>query len=161
MYEGTGIPRQIHDMSDYSVDHSRFVMPDLLALARARADARAAKKDPATPGAVVTAGHVFTPTPTGNRGRGQLEYQVLEALHEWIDPTFAVVPVTPQLLSGIMGTKNPPAPSTGAIHAVWVRWVGLEFARFQNRPAAFLGFVGEGTVQELDDLKLKSRSSRG
>ena len=155
MFEIAGLPRVTQNLSEWRPKDLGFVMPDRLALAAERRERRESLKRADAPGAVVHGGHVFTPTPTGNRGRGQLEYQVLEALLAWPDQTFSMVPVTPQLLSGVMAEKHPPAPSTGAIHAVWTRWRALEFCKFQNRPAVFLGFVEDGTAEELDKLKLR------
>lgn len=153
IYELAGLPRVIHNESSYKPPPSPYIMPDRMALVRAREERRAAQKDPNTPGAITAAGHVFTPTPTGNRGRGQLEYEVLECLQAWIDPTFEMIEVTPALVAGVMAKTLDSEPSTGAIHAVWVRWREIGFADFQNRPARFLGFKDASTVGHLDKLK--------
>lgn len=160
MYELAGEPRELHDMSDYSPGAGRLEMPDRLALAEARAAALAATKSPDAPGAVVAAGHVFVPTETGIRSPGQLEYAVLDELHEWLDPSFELLHCTPKALAELMGHKNPPEPSKGAIHAIFVRWMVMGFCKFQNRPARFLGFTGDSSVEHLDKLKLQSKQGR-
>lgn len=153
MFEIAGLPREVQDLSGYEPLPSRFVMPDRLALAEERLRADARSKVAPSPDAVRVAGHAFEPTPTGIRAPGQLEYTVLSELQAWLDQTFSWLPATPKRLSEVIGDKNPPAPSSGAIHAIFVRWQSMGFCKFQNRPAAFQGFVNEGTVEELDLLK--------
>lgn len=160
MYELAGLPRELHNMSDYAPGADRLEMPDPLALAAARAERLAATKSADAPGAVVAGGHVFTPTETGIRGPGQLEYTVLEELHDWLDPSFELLECTPKQVAALIASKDQPEPSTGAIHAVWVRWEKLGFCKFQNRPARFLGFTGENSAAALDALKIKMKVGR-
>ena len=48
-------------------------------------------------------------------------------------------------------------PSTGAIDAVWNRWVKMDFAEKGSKPVRFLGFTsGETqTIEELERVKYK------
>lgn len=156
MYALAEMPRELHNFSDYNPGADRLEMPDPVALERERAERLAASKSPDAPGAVVAGGHVFTPTETGIRGPGQLEYTVLDKLVDWLDPTFEVIDCTPKILAALID----PEPSTGAIHAVWVRWEKIGFARFQNRPAKFLGFVGSNKAQHLDELKIQAKHGK-
>jgi hypothetical protein len=146
-------PRDVVNISGYIAPPSRFVMPDRLALMAERAEQRAVSQRMDSSDVVTVAGHAFAPTPTGIRAPKQLEYMVLDTLKEWVDPKFEWLVPTPKLIAGVMEDKGLGIVSTGAIHAVFVRWVDMGFAKFQNRPAQFLGFTNEGTAEELDILK--------
>lgn len=148
-------PRDVVNNSKYVPDHSRFEMPDPYALMAARVERRAASKRADDPDAVVIGRHVFGPTPTGMRAPQQLEYAVLDTLRAWMDPDFEWLEATPKRVAGVMEDSGKGTVSTGAIHAIFVRWMVMEFCKFQNRPAVFKGFVNEGTAEELDLLKKK------
>lgn len=150
-------PREIINNSRYVSAPSPYVLPDAYSLMAAREERRAAHKRPDDPDAVVIGRHVFAPTPTGMRAPKQLEFQVLDVLLKWVDPTFEFVPPDPKLIAFKIGEKEGSEPSTGAIHAIFVRWVAIDFGKFQNRPARFLGFVGEGTPEELDQKKKQNQ----
>jgi len=155
IFEISGMPRVIQEISGYVAAPSPYVLPDRVSLMAERAEQRARSQHRHPDDTAVIGRHVFAPTPTGIRAPKQLEYQILDVLRSWIDPTFEWVPPDVKLVAHKIGTIEGRAPSVGAVHAVFTRWVKIEFAKYQNRPSKFLGFVGEGTPEELDALKKK------
>ena len=96
----------------------------------------------------------FTPTPTGRRARGQLEYDVLQVCREFADGVYDWEHCTPKAVSERIGRLNATEPpSTGAINAVWDRWERLEFATQAKKPSRFLQFTGDSSQQALLLLK--------
>jgi hypothetical protein len=148
-------PREIINLSEYKPAPSRFILPDPATLSAERAERRAASQANRTGDTVTVGRHTFAPTPTGMRAPKQLEYTVLETLNKWMDPTFTWLAPTPKLIAGVIEKNGGGTVSKGAVHAVFERWKKMDFCKFQNRPAVFLGFVNEGTVEELDALKRK------
>lgn len=103
-------------------------------------------------------------TETGRAARGGLEAQVWDACSTLISLS-GDDPITPKLVSEWIITKyNIPTPSTGAINAVWERWVKLGFAETAKKPNRFVKFLGEGSWEELvrmkTSAKVKQRSSK-
>lgn len=107
------------------------------------------------------AGRAFALTPTGQRARGQLEYEVLSICKQFNDKVFDWdMCITKYVAEAI--DKNDP-PSTGAISAVWDRWAAMRFAMIGKKPIRFLGFTNSnGTAEELDAVKseLKRKKAR-
>lgn len=97
---------------------------------------------------------VFTPTPTGRRARGQLEYDVLQICTEYALGVFEWEACTPKLVAERIGAMNAvEPPSTGAINAVWDRWEKIGFAEQAKKPSRFVSFTGGHTAIELDRAK--------
>lgn len=121
-------------------------------------------RDAATPlstVAPVPAQPVFTPTPTGRRARGQLEYDVLQICDEFSRNVYEWDFCTPKLVAERIGKMNDTEPpSTGAINAVWDRWEKLEFAKQGKKPSHFIAFTVYGTVQCLDGMKTQAKRNK-
>lgn len=107
----------------------------------------------------------FTPTPTGRRARGQLEYDVLKVCQDYAAGVFDWAECTPKLVSleiGKLEAVEP--PSTGAINAVWDRWEALGFATQDKKPSRFVKFnVNPPSSWTLDRMKaqVKREKKRG
>lgn len=97
-------------------------------------------------------------TDTGRAAKGALEAQVWE---QCVVFAAASIPATPKMLAELIADKyHIPTPSTGAIGAVFDRWVALGYAEKSARPVQFLKFTGEGTWEELDWMKAKARKAK-
>lgn len=169
MFEASGMDRTVIDVSGYVPDLGDFVLPDVgfyadLTVPSNNDDTpgHPTLEDAPRPGSVTVAGHSFAPTPTGRRGRGQLEYQVLEECVQWLKaPDTEINMLTPKDISERIAQREKIAPpSVGAIQAVWDRWVKLEFASYYKKPVRFGGFNEDGTAQTLDRLKYKARHEK-
>lgn len=89
----------------------------------------------------------FTPTPTGRRARGELEWTVLEVVGRYLE---AGIPATPAFISGAIEG----APSTGAVQAVLERWVRQGFASpLERNPVALVSLTDEGRSLGLQGIK--------
>lgn len=169
MYADIGVPRiEAQQNPDYKPDPNPFVLPDLRdrhappvtlngpRLIVSELD-EATATPPPQPGTTVVEGRAFAPTPTGYRGRGQLEYEVLEVVRVWVsDPAEDEEICTPKLVAErILALRGGMTPSTGAIQAVWDRWEKLGIATQAKKPARFTGWVGDfdGTADALDRIK--------
>lgn len=96
----------------------------------------------------------FTPTMTGRRARGQLEYDVLQICNEYANDVYDWDLCTPKLIAERIGKMNETEPpSTGAINAVWDRWEKIGFADQGKKPSHFVGFKIDGSLQTLAMLK--------
>ena len=63
-------------------------------------------------------------------------------------------PITPKVVGDWIAEKYKiPTPSSGAINAVWDRWVKLNFAEQAKKPNRFVKFTGSGTWEELSRIK--------
>jgi hypothetical protein len=107
-------------------------------------------------------------TATGRRAKGSLEHEVLAVCTDWSNDVFDWDSCTPKLVAEEIGAKNAEEnPSTGAIQAVWDRWVKLEFAVYEKKPVRFGKFLLEDfSVRSLETLKRakkrqKSQAKRG
>ena len=90
-------------------------------------------------------------TDTGRAGRGTLEAQVWEQCCVF---AAAGIPATPRMLSELIAKKySIPLPSTGAIGAVFDRWVKYEFAEVERKPLRFVGWTGDGEWETLEKAK--------
>lgn len=97
---------------------------------------------------------VFTPTPTGRRARGQLEYDVLQVCREFAQSVYDWSACTPKAVAERIGAMNATEPpSTGAINAVWDRWEKIGFAEQAKKPSRFVKFTGDNTDIALDRMK--------
>lgn len=86
----------------------------------------------------------YAPTPTGRKARGELESQVWSVCNDFVAGVFEWPLCLPKLVSEEIGkrTQDEP-PSTGAINAVWERWVKLDFCLTGKKPLRFVAFAVE------------------
>lgn len=104
---------------------------------------------------------VFTPTPTGRRARGQLEYDVLQVCREYSQGVYDWPACTPKAVADRIGSMNATEPpSTGAINAVWDRWEKINFAEQAKKPSRFVKFTGDSTDMALDRIKGASKRAK-
>jgi hypothetical protein len=115
-----------------------------------------------TPEPVTLPAPRFTPTPTGRRAKGQLEYDVLTVCDEYSRDVYEWEYCTPKLVAERIAVMNqePELPSTGAINAVWDRWEKLGFAKQDKKPSRFVSFVVDGQPATLEMLKARTKSER-
>jgi len=104
----------------------------------------------------------FTPTASGRTQRGQLEVWVHDAVQYWMTERTAGVEMptcTPQwvserILSEGVTTKS---PSTGAIDAVFKRWIEIGYANIGSRPTRFVSFTVAGIKDGLEVMKARAK----
>jgi len=176
MFAAADLPRVPVDNPEYRPDHGEFVLPSALDVTvpdvlsddsgtESHADLERASR--AIPDPV--AGVSFTPTESGRRARGQLEYEVLAICRRWLEDEFDWPACYPKFMAEMIDKADP--PSTGAITAVFQRWERMDFAEYQHKPIAFLKFTNSnGTAVELTQAKAvykrsiknaRSRARRG
>lgn len=106
-------------------------------------------------------GHQFAPTPTGRKGRGELEYMVLDVCDRWAKGELAEEHLTPKYVSELIAVEShKPTPSTGAIVAVWKRWEELGFCEMGSKPIRVLSFPSGTDVSTLDSQKVEARRKK-
>lgn len=169
LFEQTGMERIEVPNSEFSPVRTEIIMPDVID----PLGSNVASNDtgvighgnderpvnvPYTPAAAPLAQRR---TETGRAARGGLEAQVWDACQGNAD----LDQVTPKVIAEwIVEKYKIPTPSTGAINAVWERWVKLEFAETAKKPNRFVKFLGVGSWEELVRLKtsakVKQRSSK-
>lgn len=165
MFEMTGMERVEMRNPDYVPDLGNFVMPVV--------EYEAPVAVAATPAGVMApldaeqpvAANVATPSaplaerrgPSGVSVKGGLEARVWLALQS-NEMKFAREPVTPKLIGEWMVTQySIPTPSSGAIREVFIRWEKLGFAEWAQKPNRFVKFTGDGSWEELAQLKAKAK----
>jgi hypothetical protein len=163
LFEMTGQDRQEIPNPEYIPDHGHFVMPvyadPVAADVASTGDGVTTPPNdehtlgaPASPAAAPLASRR---TPTGRAARGGLEAQVWEACRS-IDTE----PKTPKVIADWIAEKYTiPTPSSGAVNAVWDRWVKLGFCEQAKKPNRFLKFIGEGSWDELQRKKNSIRTT--
>jgi hypothetical protein len=157
MFEMAEQPRILVENSEYVPDRGSYIMPrveELLEARRERERQEGRESIAEADEAEILSGNVFAGTATGRRNPRQLEYQVLVACLKVCWPAQDVVPVTPKWIGEIIAEVEKIAPpSTGAIQAIWDRWVQIEFCLpYGRKPVRFLGFNSDEkpTVDSLD-----------
>lgn len=164
MFSETGMPRTAVDNSGYVPEHGGFVMPERVVEV---APSVLSNPDPApvretlqsaAPGIVPPdAVRSFGPTNTGRAARGELEAWVKAVTDEWVVEQYPF-PCTPTYVAEeIAKTHGINPPSTGAISAVWDRWVKLEFAVTDKKPSRFVGYTDEAIKVGLDAMKERAK----
>ena len=157
LFEVTGMERQEVPNPEYAPVHGEFVMPDVtfdpIGNAAVTSDDTSDGSNPqeivATPHAPVLAPLAARRTDTGRAARGGLEAQVWDACSHITEH-----PITPKAVGEwIVERYKIPTPSSGAINAVWDRWVKLNFAEQAKKPNRFVKFTGSGTWEELSRMK--------
>lgn len=172
MFELMGMERKLMSNPEYSPDMGNFIMPD--PFDHSLETPHRERRGPLAPDRVRTgpinsdrilSGEVFAPTVSGRRAKGQLEYQVLEACNKAVTNWPEEIEITPKRIAEYIANREGiELPSTGAIDAVWNRWVKMLFAEKGSKPVRFLGFTN-GTTQTIEDLervkyKFKSDNKR-
>lgn len=99
--------------------------------------------DDVTPTAASLATRV---TPTGRAARGGLEARVHEALE-----ALGGTPTPKDVAEWIVEKYKIATPSSGAIRAVWLRWVDIGFCEIAMKPLRFVRFVPEDHSWEALD----------
>lgn len=99
-------------------------------------------------------------TETGRAARGGLEAQVLLVCSEYVENKMIDMLIPKNIANVIAGKYKIPAPSTGAIGAVFNRWESIGFAKQDRKPVRFSGFTGSGTPEELERIKAKSKREK-
>ena len=160
MFESMGMERKLMSNPEYSPDMGNFIMPDPFDETLEKPFVK--KGGPIDTERVGTqglnsdrilSGEVFAPTVSGRRAKGQLEYQVLEACNKAVVNWPEEIEITPKRIAEYIANREGiEPPSTGAIDAVWNRWVKMKFAEKGSKPVRFLGFTG-GDTQTIDELE--------
>lgn len=96
-------------------------------------------------------------TESGRRVRGSLDYEVKRACDYWIT-TYGDAPLTPKICAGLIDEDSP--PSTGAIDAVWRRWVRIGFATMGSSPVHFAGYTEVGIEKGLHRMRFEAEQHR-
>lgn len=104
---------------------------------------------------------VFTPTPTGRRARGQLEFNVLAVCRDFANGVYTWDECVTKLVSEEIGRREQmEPPSTGAIDAVWDRWQAIGFAERGKKPSRFIRFTGKYENMDLEIAKAKAKGEK-
>jgi len=164
-----GEERRLVENPEYRPDMGSYLRPDPTAHTdfggpskrQGPIDKKAIVGEELTPDSILK-GHVFHETDSGRRTKGQLEYQVLEACNKAMDIWPDEVLVTPKEIAKYIGGKQGgQEPSTGAIDAVWKRWVQMGFAETATKPVRFVDYTAKKnqTIADLEEAKRKFKNS--
>lgn len=159
MFKVTNMERKLVPNPEYAPERGEFVMPDFAE--NPLADPALAfggvigtpdvERRVAVPASTAAAPLATRRTETGRAARGGLEAQVWDACFNMPED---LGDLTPKMIVEWIATQyNIPTPSTGAVNAVWERWLKLGFCELGKKPNRFLGFVNDGTWEELARLK--------
>lgn len=93
--------------------------------------------------------------PEPRRPKGYLALDVYNVCKEWLAGEYTLPEgkyMTPYIVSKLIKQSHEidKAPSSGAVDAVFKRWMKTNFATFREVPFAFTGFSEEGTALGLD-----------
>lgn len=167
LFQMSGKPREVVYVSDWKPDRSEFWMPspeDRMALLASSnvpsVSAPVIIESPAPDVVPATLRRTYTATPTGRAARGQLESWVKDQCDIWLveEEEF---PCTPKFISEeIARTQAIPAPSVGAIGAVFDRWTAIGFAIIERKPVRFISYTPEGVRLGLDGCKDKAKREK-
>lgn len=158
-------PREYKDLSGYEPEPNHFWMPSLEERAAMHAAQKAGVQNVAEvlvespmPEVIPSSyKRAFTPTPTGRAARGELEWNVKEICDEYLVEGYKE-PCTPAFISELIGKRRDGAPpSSGAVNAVFERWVKIGFATIEKKPTRFVGYTPDGVRLGLDALKLRAK----
>jgi hypothetical protein len=161
----TNTERTLVDNSTWVSDRTAFVQVSLTesmqaaALAKPTATLVASELPGLAPDMIV---REFAPTASGRTQRGQLEVWVMAATQSWLAQRMRgeEMPMcTPQWVSDniLKGGHVSKAPSTGAIDAVFKRWIEIGYANIGLRPTRFISFTPDGVRLGLDVLKARAK----
>lgn len=164
MFEASGQVRTVVDNSGYVREIMHFEMPvPVVVEAPSILSTEARELPPDTlesvaPGlAPPVRPHVWTPTPSGRAGRGELESQVNLTCTAWLVDQDRVA-CTPKYISEeIAKREGIKPPSVGAIDACFKRWEEIGYAIIARKPTRFTGFTEDAVKWGLDELKRRSK----
>lgn len=101
------------------------------------------------------------PTPSGTRRRGQLEEEVQRICVGYLKGEYSSDEdgyMTTKHIATLIDADSP--PSSGAIHAVLLRWEKIGYAVLNRKPLEFSLVTPDGMKMGLQAMKSKSRASR-
>lgn len=171
LFESLGMERRLVENPEYKVPKPTFVMPDPhdfdqtewgAPIKRVGPIDRQAIAGEALTGESILKGRVFHETDSGRRARGALEYQVLEACNKAMDVWPDELEITPRRIAEYIGNKQGgEPPSSGAVDAVWKRWVKMGFAETASNPVRFVDYTAKEnqTIEQLEAAKTKFKRS--
>jgi hypothetical protein len=94
-------------------------------------------------------------TGNGRRARGSLDWEVKKVCDAWVS-TGTDVPLTPKMASALIDGGQ---TSTGAVDAVWRRWVQIGFAITASKPTRFIGYTEKGIEKGLHRIKFEKKKA--
>ena len=167
MFSMSEMDRVFVDNSGWSPEHSEFKMPTYEERAAAQVAARAGVTEIS---AVIiespipdlipnTYKHTFQSTPTGRAARGELESWVREFCDEYLVEKYADICSPMFVAEGIGKAKGINPPSSGAVDAVFKRWMAIGFALIAPKPTRFIGYTPDGVKLGLEAMKLRARDA--
>lgn len=164
MFRDSGQPRTVVDNSGYQREMIHFDMPAPVIVEAAPILSNVPRELPpdtlesVAPGIVPPVRpHLWTPTPSGRAGRGELEAQVNDACTAWLVDQERQ-PCTPKYLSEEIARKHGiKPPSVGAIDAVFKRWEEIGYAKIERKPTRFDSFTENAVKFGLEELKRRSK----
>lgn len=147
MYKMTGVERKL-PITKYQPPKNEFVIPTIEDVAQEIGIE------------VVKSEHPEIPTRINNSSKGRrrpLDELVQMCAEDWVlkGKKFYMTPA--HASEWIAKETGLPAPSRGAIHALFKRWESLEFAFIAKSPTRFAGFTKKGVTHGLAGLKKKSK----
>jgi hypothetical protein len=152
------------DYSGYLADHGDYVLPTFEDIVREQQNSSLEPEEilhiiesPAPDIVPATVARPFLPTQTGRSSRGELEAWVKEVCDAWLIDQNGN-PCTPVYVAEEIGHKyGIRNPSTGAIDAVWRRWIRIGFAVIDSKPNRFTAYTEAGIKYTLEGLKERAR----
>lgn len=159
MAELTNTDRAMVDNSTYVPDREAFVRVSLAESVQASllSKPNVTLKESPAPGIVpIVLEKKFDPTATGRAAKGELESWVRQITDIWA--VEGGTNCTPTYVSEAIGKSrgiNP--PSSGAVHAVFMRWEQIGFAVIERKPTRFSGYTPEGIQSGLEVMKARAK----
>jgi hypothetical protein len=163
MYEMTGMERVVQENPEWRRPQNTFVMPPPVVRHFEEVEPDQEEEE------VILVGNIQLPpmqkktyveTSSGRTAKGQLEDWVKQACDVWLAEGYRWE-CTPSYLSrAIAEAERVPTPSTGAIGAVFTRWLELGFANIQRKPTRFTGYTEDGIKLGLAKIKDRARLNR-
>jgi hypothetical protein len=159
MFEMTGLERTVQQNPSYVPVERTWQLPSV----EERLAMRSRKTETAVPTIVASpvpdvlppdAVVEFAPTESGRRPKGELEDRVKKVTDAWTGMASLggkMRDCTPAWIAEQIDEENP--PSTGAITAVFDRWVAYGFATVEKKPTRFTGYTPEGVKKGLYTMK--------
>lgn len=165
MFKMTETTRTLVNNSKWAPPRGEFWMPTLEERVAALAhsittdtDAPVHIESPAPDVVPPTLVRSFTPTPTGRAGRGELESMVKRQCDIWLIDEEGAFNCTPKYLSDMIAKDEKiPAPSVGAIGAIFDRWQSLGFAETGRKPVRFINYTPDGIKLGLEGCKERAK----
>lgn len=164
MFEETGMERQLIENAEYIPEKVHFNLLDYIGSGDsaphsipATGDVPTGDERPVAPAA--RASLASRRTETGRAAKGGLEAQVWEVCRQWTDaPTNRPDQCTTRYIAETICDKyHIPTPSVGAIRAVFMRWVDLDYVEIATDPLRFKAFIKTGSYEELELMKARKK----